>query len=88
MIRRTEESESLNNQGKPITPESISQTRDGSPEKLRRRLTGDMDNIVLKALRKEPQRRYTSVEQFSEDIRRYLIGLPVLAHKDSLLYRR
>jgi serine/threonine protein kinase len=55
--------------------------------KLGNLLAGDLDNIVLKALRKEPQRRYSSVEQFSEDIRRYLTGLPVLAHEDSLDYR-
>jgi serine/threonine protein kinase len=55
--------------------------------KLSNVLAGDLDNIVLKALRKEPQRRYSSVEQFSEDIRRYLTGLPVLAHEDSLAYR-
>jgi serine/threonine-protein kinase len=48
---------------------------------------GDLDNIVLMALRKEPQRRYASVGQFSEDLRRYLEGLPVLAHKDTLSYR-
>ncbi len=59
----------------------------GSERKLRKVLAGDLDNIVLKALRKEPQRRYSSVEQFSEDIRRYLVGLPVLAHEDSLAYR-
>jgi eukaryotic-like serine/threonine-protein kinase len=48
---------------------------------------GDLDNIVLMALRKEPARRYASVGQFSEDIRRYLEGLPVLAHKDTVSYR-
>jgi serine/threonine-protein kinase len=48
---------------------------------------GDLDNIVLMALRKEPQRRYASVGQFSEDIRRYLEGLPVVAHKDTVSYR-
>jgi eukaryotic-like serine/threonine-protein kinase len=57
------------------------------PAKLGRILQGDLDNIVLKALRKEPQRRYSSVEQISEDLRRYLAGLPVLAHQDSLGYR-
>jgi len=51
------------------------------------RIAGDLDNIVLKALRKEPARRYGSVEQLSEDIRRYLDGRPVLAHKDTLRYR-
>jgi eukaryotic-like serine/threonine-protein kinase len=51
--------------------------------KLRRRLRGDVDTIVLHALRKEPQRRYASVEQFAEDIRRHLEGLPVKARRDS-----
>jgi eukaryotic-like serine/threonine-protein kinase len=50
-------------------------------------LRGDLDNIVLKAMQKEPERRYTSVEQFSEDIRRHVEGLPVSARKDTLTYR-
>lgn len=50
-------------------------------------LRGDLDAIVLMALRKEPQRRYASVEQFSEDVRRYLEGLPVTASKDTWSYR-
>jgi non-specific serine/threonine protein kinase/serine/threonine-protein kinase len=50
-------------------------------------LRGDLDNIVLMALRKEPQRRYVTVEQFSEDLRRHLEGLPVSARKDTLSYR-
>jgi tetratricopeptide (TPR) repeat protein len=50
-------------------------------------LAGDLDNIVLMALRKEPQRRYASVEQFSEDLRRHLEGRPVIAHKDTIAYR-
>lgn len=50
-------------------------------------LRGDPDNIVLKSLRKEPERRYSSVEQFAEDIRRYLVGLPVSASSDSRVYR-
>jgi len=50
-------------------------------------LRGDLDNIILVAMRKEPQRRYSSVGQFSEDIRRHLEGLPVRAHKDTLAYR-
>jgi tetratricopeptide (TPR) repeat protein len=52
-----------------------------------RSLRGDIDNIVLMALRKEPQRRYASAEQFSEDIRRHLEGRPVIAHKDTIAYR-
>src|SRR3989441_10739224 len=62
-------------------------SREGRSQKLHRRLRGDLDNIVLKALRKEPQRRYASVEQFSEDIRRHLEGLPVIARKDTVAYR-
>jgi eukaryotic-like serine/threonine-protein kinase len=50
-------------------------------------LRGDLDNIILMAMRKEPERRYSSVEQFAEDIRRYLTGLPVIAREDSFGYR-
>lgn len=70
-----------------VTPGSVSSDRDTQPSRLRRQLGGDLDNIVLMAMRKEPQRRYLSVEQFSEDIRRHLERLPVLARKDTLLYR-
>ncbi len=52
-----------------------------------RSLNGDLDNIVLMALRKEPSRRYSSVEQFADDIRRYLKGLPVIAQDDTFTYR-
>jgi tetratricopeptide (TPR) repeat protein len=52
-----------------------------------RTVSPDLDNIVLMALRKEPDRRYLSVEQFSDDIRRYLENRPVHACKDSLRYR-
>ena len=55
--------------------------------KRKRALKGDLDNIVLKALRKEPARRYASVEQFAEDIRRHLQGRPVAATPDSVPYR-
>jgi serine/threonine protein kinase len=50
-------------------------------------LRGDLDTIVLKAMQKDPTRRYQSVEQFAEDVRRYLEGRPVLARPDSKLYR-
>jgi eukaryotic-like serine/threonine-protein kinase len=58
-----------------------------SPEKLSPRLRGDLDNIVLMALRKEPQRRYGSVEQFATDIQRHLAHLPVSASRDTFWYR-
>lgn len=52
-----------------------------------RLLKGDLDNIALKALQKDPARRYGSVEQFSEDIRRHLTGQPVTARPDTVSYR-
>lgn len=58
-----------------------------SSAKLRRRLRGDLDTIVLRAMHKDPRRRYASVEQFSEDIRRHLEGRPVIARRDSWSYR-
>ncbi|HVS02856.1 MAG TPA: protein kinase, partial [Thermoanaerobaculia bacterium] len=56
-------------------------------ERLRRRLAGDLDTIALEALRKEPERRYPSVERLAEDIQRHLDGLPVRARRDTLSYR-
>jgi len=52
-----------------------------------RRLAGDLDNIILTAMRKEPQRRYASVAEFSEDIRRHMDGMPVAAQEDRWTYR-
>jgi eukaryotic-like serine/threonine-protein kinase len=60
---------------------------DDEPEKPQKRLNADLDNIVLMAMRKEPQRRYTSAEQFADDIRRHLNGLPVRARHDTFAYR-
>jgi hypothetical protein len=53
----------------------------------RRRLSGDLDSIVLKALRKEPNWRYASAEELSDDIGRHMEGLPVSARKDTFRYR-
>ena len=71
----------------PTVPATSSRTRSIDAERLRRRLAGDLDNIVLKALSKEPSRRYASVDQFSEDLRRHIAGLPVIARKDTFGYR-
>ena len=57
------------------------------PVELRKTLRGDLDTIVMKALRKEPGRRYDSVEQLAEDLRRFLDGRPVSAHPDRWTYR-
>jgi non-specific serine/threonine protein kinase/serine/threonine-protein kinase len=69
------------------SPTEIAELRGGSAQKLRKRLRGDLDNIVLMALRKGPQRRYASVEQFAADIRRNLENLPVSACRDTVRYR-
>lgn len=58
-----------------------------SLKRLQRGLRGDLDNIVLMALRKDPTRRYGSAEQLSEDVRRYLENLPVSARTDTFAYR-
>lgn len=69
------------------SPDDIARHRQTSPERLVRKLRGDLDNIVMMALRKEPARRYASAQQFREDIERFLNGQPVLARKDTLGYR-
>ncbi len=70
-----------------VTPEFFSEARETTPVLLQRRLRGDLDYILLKALRKEPELRYSSAEQFSEDIRRHLEKRPVLARKGTWSYR-
>lgn len=70
-----------------VSPDSVSAKRGIDLRRLSRKLAGDLDNIVLTALRKEPQRRYSSVEQMSDDIRRHLEGLPVTARPDTIRYR-
>jgi serine/threonine-protein kinase len=66
---------------------AISAARSTTPDRLPRQIGGDLDAILLAALRKEPERRYASVGQFAEDIVRYLQGLPVLAYKGVWAYR-
>jgi serine/threonine-protein kinase len=70
-----------------INPQTISITREGSIDKLHKILIGDLDNIISMAIRKEPERRYSSVEHFADDIKRYLNDKPVSAHQDSFSYR-
>lgn len=67
--------------------ERAAQARSATAAKLRRQLRGDLDNIVLMAMRKEPERRYSSASLFATDIDRYMEGLPVLARPDSWSYR-
>ena len=65
----------------------LARVRNTLPERLRRSLKGDLDTIVLTAVRKEPQRRYTSAAQLEEDLGRFLMGRPVSAQPDTLGYR-
>ena len=62
-----------------VTPTTVSEARNTTPEQLKRELAGSLDSIVIKAMRKEPEKRYASVEEFSADLGRYLEGLPVAA---------
>jgi len=69
------------------TSHSVADVRASTPLKLARKLRGDLDNIVAKALKKSPAQRYATPAAFADDLRRYLNQEPVSAHADSLLYR-
>ncbi len=74
----------------PIRPSSLQNVgsqNQKSKIKNQKSLTGDLDNIILMALRKEPERRYKSVEALSEDIERHLDGLPIHARPNTFFYR-
>ena len=86
VIKKTEEIKSNEGEVKVLSLEGISKNRSQKPEKLFNHLKGDIDNIVMKAMQKDPSRRYVSAGQFAEDIRRHLVGLPVIARKDTPAY--
>ncbi|UCC83559.1 MAG: tetratricopeptide repeat protein [Gemmatimonadota bacterium] len=67
--------------------DAVGLARQADRRQRSRRLRGDLDRIVLMALRKEPQRRYSSAEAMAEDIERHLDGRPVIAQPDSPGYR-
>ena len=70
-----------------LDPEAMAARRAASPERLRRQLRGDVDAIVMMALRKEPRRRYGSAELMCEDIGRHLEGQPIAANRGTRGYR-
>lgn len=67
--------------------QDISHVRRTTVDGLRKRLAGDLDNILAVALRKDPTRRYRSVDQLSEELRNHLEGRPVKARGESILYK-
>jgi serine/threonine-protein kinase len=71
----------------PARAAAVAAARGVAPDQLRRQLRGDLDTIVLYGLRKDPARRYGSVEALDADLARYLAGRPVAARPDGWAYR-
>lgn len=67
--------------------ERAARARQSTTSKLRRDIAGDLDNIVMKAMRKEPARRYASADELAVDIKRHDSGKPVIARGDTWTYR-
>jgi len=86
-VGRTGERRQADGTTTTTTPEETGRLRHETPERLKRRLKGDLDAIVLAALQKDPIHRYASVEGLARDIHRYLDGLPITARRTSSLYR-
>jgi eukaryotic-like serine/threonine-protein kinase len=82
-VKRTRESGPLEGQSEIL---AVAAARKLTPDKLQKRLVGDIDAIVMRALRKEPQHRYNSIEQLASDIRRFLTREPVQARQGNWLY--
>ncbi len=70
-----------------LTPEEVSAHRATEPGHLSRLLSGDLDAITLKALKKEPELRYVAAAELKADLQNYLDGLPVFAQDDTVRYR-
>jgi len=87
VVTRTERQSLTDGRSTSIAPEEIGRARGTNPKQMRSWLVGDLDSIVMMALRKEPQRRYGSVDALSEDIQKHLEGLPITARPSNLAYR-
>jgi eukaryotic-like serine/threonine-protein kinase len=70
-----------------MAPQAIARARGATPDRLRRRLEGDLDAIVLRCLRKNPEERYATVGELADEVRRHLRDEPVRAHTGSVAYR-
>jgi len=86
-VVRDETVQHVDGSTRTISAAAVGIARGIPTDRLCRRLQGDLDNIVLKALRKEPRRRYGSVEQLARDVTRYLDGRPVEARPSTMGYR-
>ena len=75
--------ERIVSQGEVRRPSSV----ESLSEQTRRELQGDLDNIILKAMDKDPSRRYQSAQHFEEDLSRFLLGRPVVAREPTPIYR-
>jgi serine/threonine-protein kinase len=70
-----------------VVPDSGPTREPDTAVRLRRALAGDVDSIILMALRPEADRRYRTAQQLADDLQRFLTGLPVMAQPDTLGYR-
>jgi eukaryotic-like serine/threonine-protein kinase len=82
-VKRARESGPLEGQSEML---AVAMARRLTPQRLQKRLVGDIDAIVMRALRKEPQHRYNSIEQLASDVRRFLAREPVQARQGNWLY--
>src|SRR6202040_3273965 len=73
--------------GEPLAPSRAAGHSQALPGISARNLRGDVDTIVLKALKREPERRYPTIEALAQDLRRCLDGQPIAARRDTVFYR-
>ena len=73
--------------GEPLAPSRAAGQSQALPGISARKLRGDVDTIVLKALKREPERRYPTIEALAQDLRRCLDGQPIAARRDTVFYR-
>ena len=86
-VVRAERVERRDGSTREVLPADVAAARDATVDRLCRQLRGDLDAIVLTALRKEPGRRYSSADRLADDVQRYLDGQPVLARRGTRWYR-
>jgi len=86
-VSKVEELTTGNGETRTLNPDDIARVRANQPQRLKRRLSGDLDNIMLKSLRKDPKRRYTTAQELAHDLSRHLEGHPVHARPDTWSYR-